>query len=289
MSFQSTAAAPKLPFWATVGRCYATVFRNFGQLLRISWLWLLIMLPLYAIVHGLTWSPAMETAAPEGGILALIISFLPNAVEFPVLASIAVAWHRLVLREEAVRGPFYLRLDSVVWRYALILLVFFVLVAAPFVAATYSGISAALLDPKMSLSAAATPGAVATVIICLAATLAIAGFLLPRLSLMLPAIALGESLSAAAAWRVSGGNTWRLLWATLLCSVPLYVLLFAPVAMYFRDETQASAALVGTIGSLISVLIVTVGVTLLSLSYRHFARQGDVGGSVPQPGEPAAA
>jgi len=38
-----SSSPPKLPVWSTVDACYATVARNFGQLLRISWLQLLII------------------------------------------------------------------------------------------------------------------------------------------------------------------------------------------------------------------------------------------------------
>lgn len=281
MSSQSATAPSKLPFWQTVGACYVTVIRNFGQLLRISWLWLLIMLPLYAVVHWLTWAPT-TAGAPEMNGMALIIAGLPSVIELPALASIAVAWHRLVLREEATSGAFYLRLDGMVCRYALILLVLFVLVGAP-VAFALPGVLSAPHNPEMAAGVIFVLGAVAT--------LAIAGFVLPRLSLVLPAVALGEGLSAAAAWGVSRGNTWRLLWATLLCSLPLYALFLTPLELFVRDETQASAAVVGTIGSLINVLVVTVGVTLLSLSYRHFVRREDWGGLGQQPGArgPAAA
>jgi hypothetical protein len=40
-------------------------------------------------------------------------------VDLPFLASIAVGWRQLVLREERVTQPAYLRLDGVVWRYVL--------------------------------------------------------------------------------------------------------------------------------------------------------------------------
>ena len=47
-----------------------------------------------------------------------IAAALPTPVDLPFLASIAVAWHRLVLRGERVTQGVYVRLDGAVWRYA---------------------------------------------------------------------------------------------------------------------------------------------------------------------------
>jgi hypothetical protein len=203
---------PRLPVWRTVGACYAIVARNLSQLVRISWLWLLIMLPAYAAVHWLIWS---EAGQPESGIIAQALTMLPNVIELPALASIAVAWHRLVLREEGVNDAFYLRLDRAVWWYALVLFVFLALAVGPFV----SGAAPVLALPE-------NPDGLWVVLMYVAAGLAIALLVLPRVWLVLPAIALGEPLSLAGAWRATRGNTWRLAWAGLLCSLPPLVPFF---------------------------------------------------------------
>jgi len=116
------AALRRLPVLRTGGASNATVARNFGYLLRISWLWLLIMLPVYAVIHAAVGrlNPIWWKEADQGLLAALLGSLLPNVIELPALASsIAVAWHRLVLRGERVAQPVYLRLHRVVWRYAL--------------------------------------------------------------------------------------------------------------------------------------------------------------------------
>jgi len=186
------------------------------------------------------------------------------------------------LRGVRERGAFYLRLDRVVWWYALIMLVLLALWTAPL---TYvvSATDYFSLPRDARLPIQVPVGA--------AVALFILAFVLPRLSLVLPAAALGERLSAAEAWRASRGNTWRLLWASLLCSLPPYVLLSRPIDLFVRDETQVWSTVAETISSLVNVLIVAVGVTLLSLSYRHLVRREDVGGLSTQPGErgPAAA
>ncbi len=117
-------------------------------------------------------------------------------------------------------------------------------------------------------------------VIALALGVTISLFVLPRLSLILPAIALGERMSLAQAWRATRGNAWRLAMAGLLCSLPPIVP-FALLAWHLDESTRASSVLVQTINSLAYVLIVTVAVTLLSLAYRHFVRKQDVGAPPP--------
>ena len=263
----SATSPPKLPVWRTVGACYATVFRNFSQLLRISWLWLLIMLPVYAAAQRIiSPSPAYEM---DG----FLISMLPSVLELPALASIAVAWHRLVLRQEHVQGAMYLRLDRVVWWYAAILLFFLVLTVGPLVFAGtrlstlpgYPDNPQAVLMPLLQAYAS------------IAAFLGIGIFVLPRLSLVLPAGALGEQMTLGEAWRATRGNTWRLAWASLLCSLPPLIP-FSVLLWYVEAGGPAVSVVGGTVYSLAYVLIVTIAVTLLSLAYRHFVgrRQGGV-------------
>ena len=47
---------------------------------------------------------------------------------------------------------------------------------------------------------------------------------LPRLSLVMPALALGQRLSLRHAWRITQGNTLRLGTATALCMLPAVTL-----------------------------------------------------------------
>lgn len=269
----ATPAPRKLPVWAIVGACYVTVVRNFGQLVRISWLWLLIMLPIYAAVDWLVWPWTSGAQQSEEGIIGLATSMLPSFIEIPALASIAVAWHRLVLRKEAVSSAFYLRLDHVVWWYALMLFVFLVLAVGPFMLA-----GAWATTPPDHTDEAAGWLPLAALLVTIVVAVAIGFALLPRLSLVLPAIALGERLSLAGAWRATRGNTWRLAWASLLCSLP--PLVPSTFLLWYVDSSARTASVIaGAVSSLAYVLFVTIAVTLLSLAYRHFVRQRDVGAS----------
>ncbi len=99
-----------------------TVARDFWQLVRISWLWLAIMLPMYAAVHWLTWSWATEAAQREGGAPALLMALLANVIELPAQHRsrwAGIGWFSS--RSGRGRRLSTLRLDRVVWTYAFVL------------------------------------------------------------------------------------------------------------------------------------------------------------------------
>jgi len=123
--------------------------------------------------------------------------------------------------------------------------------------------------------------------------MAIVLLLLPRLALVLPAVALGEPLSLRHAWRITRANTLRLGLATFLCVLPaLSVALLVPflkllvTALWWLDfswpqilalswawmsvrelsQTLAYAVFV----ALAYVCLSIFGITLLSLTYQFF-------------------
>jgi hypothetical protein len=46
---------PKLPIWDVVGLAYSDYFRNFADVLRVSWLWLLLGAALVGVVSWQQW------------------------------------------------------------------------------------------------------------------------------------------------------------------------------------------------------------------------------------------
>jgi hypothetical protein len=295
MTAIAASAPPRLPVWQTVRASYAIVARNLGQLVRICWLWVLIMVPVYAALDWL-----LETWRGESGAQATfpwmreIAAALPSPIDLPFLASIAVAWHRLVLREERVTQPAYLRLDGVVWRYVLYSFAFLLLERGT-LAICY--LLAQNLAIEVDLSAGLLIDFLAAPI-AVGAAMAIGLLVLPRLSLVMPAMAVGERLSLRHAWRITRGNTLRLGMATTLCMLPavtvamlvplLMVLVRAPwwldfswpqiVALMWawvpiwELAIQLSQSLAYALFTAVSYPVLTIfGVTLLSLTYRFFA------------------
>jgi hypothetical protein len=299
MTATAASAPPKLPIWQTVRASYAIVARNVGQLARICWLWVLIMVPVYAALDWLE-----ETWPGESGEQGMyhsmreIAAALPSPVDLPYVASIAVAWHRLVLREERVTQPAYLRLDGVVWRYVLYTFAFLLLERGAAVISAFLVQNLAIeADPstRLLIELLAAPTAAG-------AALVIGLLVVPRLSLVMPAVALRERLSLRHAWRVTRGNTLRLGVAAALCMLPAVTLaMLIPLLMVFVRAPwwldfswpqiialmwawmpvwdlaiQLSQSLAYALFVALAYPILTiVGVMLLSLTYRYFAVPSD--------------
>ncbi|HEU4381581.1 MAG TPA: hypothetical protein VFR73_23670, partial [Hyphomicrobiaceae bacterium] len=196
----------------------------------------------------------------------------------PFLASIAVVWHRFILRQERVTRLVCLRLDRTVWRYALFSFLFLLLMLVPW----YFVIPLLLLG-IVALDEAAVLWAILF--------LPLAFLVVPRFSLVLPAAALGERLSLRQAWRNTRGNTLRLALATALCTLPAALLFKLPPILLVSFERQwvpgADPQLVNVIGQLLDsvgyavlnslgyAVLTILAVTLLSLTYRFFAEPRD--------------
>jgi hypothetical protein len=239
MTATSASTPPKLPVWQTVRASYAIVGRNLRQLVRICWVWVLIMVPVYIALDWLAeiW-PGDSGAQAAHRWLREIAAALPSPVDTPFLASIAVGWHRLILRGERVTQAAYVRLDGVVWRYVLYALAFLLLERGTLLITAFLAEYLAIdLDVSTSELLAAPTAT--------AATMAIGLLVLPRLSLVMPAMALGERFSLRHAWRITRGNTLRLGAATALCMLPAVILaMLVPLLMVLVGGTLVARLLV---------------------------------------------
>ena len=106
--------AAKLPLWDTICLSYSSYFRNFPDVLRISWLWLAVVTPLWGIMSLLIFSwmaglmadlkrgPSPQIPTHMVSMPVETIPLGPAAVLALMLAglSIAVAWHRRVILGE---------------------------------------------------------------------------------------------------------------------------------------------------------------------------------------------
>jgi hypothetical protein len=271
MTAIAEALPAKLPLWRTIGQSYAIWFKNLPELVRIAWIWILVMAPIVGLF--MWWqAPAMielmQNARtgkldPNPGMTTLMQA-INSIILLPMLSSIAVAWHRLLLRDEHVSGP-YLRFDSVVIGYA----VLFFLIALLFSVPQYlSQIYAALTQPPSATEI--SPGALAVTLVGSILTL-IAMFFACRLFVVLPAKALERDMSFGTAWAATRKNSWRLFWGYMLSLLPLAVI--GGGIGYWIAIAQPSrgvAASIWTILTLLWALFGMVGVGFLSLSYRHF-------------------
>src|SRR5215471_640821 len=129
MTTMSVEAPSKLPLWRTIGQAYAVWAGHFPDLIRIVWLWMVLMAPILAILNWwqVPYLTGLLRASSSGlpfvdpnPVLTFAVQIVSTVIMLPVLASVAVAWHRLLLRDEHPGHGAYLRLDGVVVGYAVL-------------------------------------------------------------------------------------------------------------------------------------------------------------------------
>jgi hypothetical protein len=274
MTAMTIAEPSKLPLFRTIGQAYALWAGNFADLVRICWLWMLLMVPVLAIwdwwqtAHTADLLRAIEAGQPfvdPHPVLTLLSVLVSKVIMLPAVASVAVAWHRLLLRQEHPGPGAYLRLDKIVAGYAILAFLIGLIITVP------SSVSIVL--PQITTGS----GATAAVVVQSLATLAliVAFFIVPRLSLVLPGIALGrDDATLATAWRVSKRNTWRMIWAYLFCLLPLIAISgWMSYWLFLSGHNRAVVTLVSIVIGLLWIPGGMVSVGVLSLAYRHFFEQ----------------
>jgi hypothetical protein len=278
---------PKLPLGNTISLAYSTYFQHFADVLRASWLWLLLMAPLQGIAGWLQWSwmamavRNMKPGVPPKMSQPIEMMLFGHAATLALLfagVSIAVAWHRRIILDE----PPGLSASNVatmnVWRYVgigfvlllimtlpvLVVIVPFSFWLAPFPAGGGT-------QPPNPQSFALIPVIMVLYVMALAVTL--------RLCLLLPARAVGDAeLTFKRAWAVTRGNTWRMLWGIVVCTLPptfaaqiaLWVFVGFPGPGMFAEGFALRMTVVSTVFMVFYLLIAPIGIGFLSHVYRYF-------------------
>jgi len=271
MSAMAEAAPAKLPLWRTIGESFGAWFSNLPELIRIAWIWLLIMAPIVflymwwqaPIMMELMQNARASRPDPHPG-MTLLTQALNGVILMPILSSIAVAWHRLLLRDEHVSGA-YFRLDSVVIGYAVLL---FILALVPTVPSYLGQIYVAMTQQPGATTVDIGPVLVSGIFSILAL---VALIFACRLFMVLPAKALGQEVSFGESWSATRKNTWRLSWGYMICLLPLAVIA-AGLGFWvmLAEPSRAAIATIWTVLTLLWALYGMVGVGFLSLAYRHF-------------------
>ena len=268
MSSESKTMPQKLPFWHTVGGAYRLWAKNLPELVRISWLWLVVMAPVLAIINWWQAPYFLELlrsvgahVPPPDPVFGMLVQVIDLLIMLPMLASIAVAWHRLLLRDEHVGAGTYFRLDGVVIGYAVVLFLIGLLPSVP-----------QFLEQILEIKKSNTASGLAVVSILLSIVSIVAALIAARLSVILPAKALGqEQITLGTVWASTSKNTWRLFGGYILTAV---VVGFATGIMMFLQSwfgsSRTTFTLVWTALTFIWVLGGMIGVGFLSLAYRHF-------------------
>lgn len=288
MTDDASLRTAKLPLVATVKAAYALTWANLRSFGTVAMVWGPVVFVVMFAIHWLLWPYGQG----DPSLSAMIGSTMPvMLVSALVGATAAVAWHRLVLADNAIRPDQVLRYDRTViyyagWVLGLVVIGFLIFLAVPLIAVglaeflpSNSPESPAVADSTDQTSGQTLPDWAASLIIIVGAIL-FGPFAYPAIRLMpiLPAIAIGAPHGAGAVWRATRGQFWRLYLGTLLAALPALVPYF--FIFDFKDRTANSlwaAAL--EVSWLVCGLVF---VTFLSLAYRHFFPAGAAGGHTPR-------
>ena len=188
---------PKLPFWRTVGLSYSTYFRYFIDALRTSWLWLILAAVFSAYANWQQWSWMATTLAklkpdllPQvSKPLELTVLFaLDNILLLLAGVSIAVAWHRLIILDERPGFSGSNVVTGNLWRYIGVTIAIFLIGWLP---AAVVMVPALFYLPEAPGSP--PPAGFFPVILLVLLLYAVGVAVTLRLSLLLPARAVGDA------------------------------------------------------------------------------------------------
>jgi hypothetical protein len=270
-----------LPIGTAFGHVMSSTLNNLRFAFQSQWPWMLVWSALLAALM-LTMYATLGTTAGLGddavqaklrempGLAALfavwIIALL--VVGFVAIASVAVNWHRYVLKDELPAGMARLRVDELVWRYlGNVLLVTLIagLVSVP-VAVVASVIFSILGNFGAPFILAAVLLAVLPVFY--------------RLSVKLPAIALGrKDFTLRDAWQATQGNWWQIAGLAVLLTIVSFgaaLLMFGVTLLLQMLLPEQLAGLADLVVQLAANWVLTVlSITTLTSLYGFFVEGRD--------------
>ncbi|MCA1300152.1 hypothetical protein [Stappia indica] len=224
---------------------FKALFSNFDSLIKICWAWyaLLLTVQLSAIVF-----PGDMVGTGAVGPRDIVFTFVAVALFFVSSSSIAVAWHRCLLLEEAPRS-FHLKVGAREVTYLLKMLLVGVIAIVPAViAVTLAGLLAGMGGRMLAI---------------LSGFVFLAFFLpfLMRLSLILPAAAFDEKLSIGEAFRDSEGLGFPMALAAIGLG-----LIVGAVSAVLDYLTPAGGQLMAAFATVILSLVLQIVTTALQIS-----------------------
>jgi hypothetical protein len=258
----------KLPPAAAFSHAVSSIANNVRVAFRIGWPWYAIVLPVTLTIY------ALLTAASGGDpetkpVLAFFANLLIATIAMISASSIAVNWHRYILRDEVPQGSEVLRLDDLVWRYfGNMLTIMLVIVAVLLIIAVPLSFIAALVNvPALGIAATFILG------------IPIAGTLFLRIAIKLPAIALGRTdFSWRDAWQASDGNNaaiFTLFVLNLLVAAGAIVAVVVTHALFSLFGAVIGGIIEITMQVIINWILTIFGITILTSLYGFFIENRD--------------
>ena len=239
-------AVPKrLPIEIVLRRGYLYAWESRAVLITPLIIYAVVMMLVEIVIYG--------QSAP--------VKFAAAVVEQIFGVGFAVGIHRFVLAGEARPGIGFFRWDRHFIRYLLLTLLLMLLAAVA--AVMVAGIS---IDPATQTvrggSAVALIGSVVLFVVLLVIT---------RLSLLLPAAALGEEVPARTIWQATQGNGFRLLVTMLLAALPFFIVEATLLGIGGDGPSGVFATILATLVTSAQLVVITI---TMALSYDVLVRGG---------------
>lgn len=282
----------KLPFWSTLKDAHILIGQNFGVLAQITLPYLLalivVLLPLNWLVHPYLSKPAEDFSAVDWGHMLQV-----QCIVLAITALLAVAWHRFLLLKEKPSGFFNKKLVSEYWVYFSLGFLIYASVMAPLVLGTegMEWFAKTIITSELNQADLASnpvapnsnrqtelvqslPWEAAALMTFICVWALLLSFIPARLSLALPACAIGkqEASFVRFSWNRTKGNFLRLFSALVLTFWPLFLALFLTLELWNVDNIdRIGYALQETSFSVIYLATGILWITFLTVAYKHFA------------------
>jgi hypothetical protein len=183
--------------------------------------------------------------------------------------SIAVAWHRLMILNEQPGFSGGNVATKNLWRYVAVGITLFLILLLPMAAITppkFFFQQPGSGPPSEEVSGLRLLGIAA----CVVAVFVVGIPAMLRLSLLLPAQAIGNTgLTWSQTWSRTRGNAWRLIWGSLITTVPPGLLQIVFLFL-IRPELPSEAFAADVIATVTDLLFLPIWIGFLSHAYRHF-------------------
>ena len=216
----------RLPMWRTAKASYMALFRNAGLALRLAIVpYVLGFLPLLVLTYFTSGSTLADAAVlTELGVSGFVLFYLSSLISALAVIPMITAWHRLVLLGHGHSDArLSYSVDRTEWTYLLKLILYFLvvfLISLALFFAMFVGLSGIEVLTQSSSSYFGTITVVGISVLMIAGYIYYVGLVL-RLCMVFPAAAIGAQLGFAEAWRLTRGNTWRLVAVFLVVLIPV--------------------------------------------------------------------
>ncbi len=251
--------------WFIVSETYRSVFRNPAAVFRIAGGWFafqVFVLLAAVIIIG----PERITSLSSSG--QVLLNGVVQIVQLIASASIAVAWHRFILLEEAPEGVNF----TISIREGKFILKAFQIILVAFVVSTIMLIPLAFI---VYFIVYFSHSKAVAIILYTAAYLFVIPFSF-RFLLLLPATAVDMKLGLGEAWRLGKGFGWRIFGSSIICLLPaliaiaLLTFLGTLATDYAGVPNLIVFGQVGILSAVIWIFAQIIGIAVLTSAFELF-------------------